>query len=136
MDPRRRFGPISDRYVLFTLHSKLRYATDASDARLADFTAKDDVASSLAGKPELVQLLPRDLVPSTPDGETLTTALASSQFTGAISSLDEALKSGSLSMDTLKKAGVPEGTGIDYTSFLTALVDMKPSTGGDAMETD
>ena len=39
-------------------------------------------------------------------------------------------------MNTLKEAGVPEGTGIDYTSFLTALVDMKPSTGGDAMETD
>ena len=136
MDPRRRSAAILNRYVFFTLHWKLRYATDASDASLADFTAKDDVASSLADKPELVQLLPRDLVPSTPDAETLSTALASSQFTGAISSLDEALKSVRLSMDTLKEAGVPEGTGIDYTSFLTALVDMKPSTGGDAMETD
>lgn len=83
-----------------------------------------------------MQLLPGDLVPSTPDAETLTTALASPQFTGAISSLDEALKSGSLTMETLKEAGVPEGTGIDYTSFLTALVDMKSSSGGDAMETD
>jgi hypothetical protein len=109
---------------------------DALDIRLSEFVEKDQVAASLAANPELAQLLPSDVVPSTPDAENLSTALASSQFKDAISSLDGALKNGGLTPGFIRDAGMPEGTGSDYTSFLTALVDLKPSTGGDAMETD
>jgi hypothetical protein len=109
---------------------------NALDIRLSEFVDKNEVAVALAANSELVQLLPSDIVPSTPDAENLSTALASSQFKDAISSLDGALKNGGLTPGFIRDAGMPEGTGSDYTSFLTALVDLKPSTGGDAMETD
>jgi hypothetical protein len=115
-----------------------------ADARLTDVLSPANIASLLASKPDLVQtltpLLPPGLdLPQTPTAQDLVPILQAPQFTDAIASLDNALRSGGLPGSMMRELGLAESAGTSVKAFLEALMGLAPGSGaagGDAMETD
>lgn len=72
-------------------------------------------------------------LPSNPTADDLIPILTAPQFTDAIGSLDNALRSGGLPGGMMRELGLPESAGTGVKVFLEALKGLKK--GGDAMDT-
>jgi 26S proteasome regulatory subunit N13 len=116
---------------------------DRLDARLTDILSPANIASLVANKPDLVQtlvpLLPPGLeLSENPTTQDLIPILQAPQFTDAIASLDNALRSGGLPGSMMRELGLAESAGTSVKAFLEALIGLAPNSGGggDAMDTD
>lgn len=93
------------------------------------------MSSLISSKPDLVQaltpLLPPGLdLPSNPTAQNLIPILSAPQFTDAIASLDNALRSGGLPGSMMRELGLPDSAGTSVKSFLEALIALGRQ-GGD-----
>ena len=96
------------------------------DAQLTDVLSSSNVSSLLHSHPELVStlipLLPTTLsLPSNPTPDDLVPILTAPQFTDAIASLDNALRSGGLPGGMMRELGLPKSAGSGVKEFLEAL---------------
>lgn len=120
-----------------------------TDARLTDVLSPANISSLISSKPDLIPsltpLLPPGLdLPDNPSAQDLIPVLSAPQFTDAIASLDNALRSGGLPGSMMRELGLPESAGTSVRSFLEALTGLGSqggapgagSAGDDAMETD
>jgi len=126
----------------FNTHKPRRTANIAVDARLTDILTSSNITSLLSAKPDLVQTL-RNLLPSElnlPENTTasdLVPILTAPQFTDAIASLDNALRSGGLPGGMMRELGLPESAGTGVREFLEGLKGLAPSGNqGERMDED
>ncbi|ORY34863.1 proteasome complex subunit Rpn13 ubiquitin receptor-domain-containing protein [Naematelia encephala] len=116
------------------------------DARLNDVLSPVNISTLLSTHPNLVStiapLLPSELnLPSNPSAQDLLPVLSAPQFTDAIASLENALRSGGLPGGMMRELGLPESAGTGVKAFLDALQalgtgDSPPQNDDDRMETD
>ncbi|WWC92986.1 uncharacterized protein L201_007950 [Kwoniella dendrophila CBS 6074] len=100
------------------------------DARLTDVLSPIQMSTLLTTHPDLiptiVPLLPSGLVlPSDPTAQDLLPILSAPQFTDAIASLDNALRSGGLPGGMMRELGLPENAGQSVKGFLEGLIALK-----------
>ncbi|ORX33233.1 proteasome complex subunit Rpn13 ubiquitin receptor-domain-containing protein [Kockovaella imperatae] len=106
------------------------------DARLTDVLSPANISSLLSSNPRLATtlapLLPSGLnLPSEPKASDLTPILTAPQFTDAIASLDNALRSGGLPGGMMRDLGLPESAGQGVRQFLDALRGLERKEGED-----
>ena len=124
----------SGQRVLKTFHAHAMTV----DARLTDVLSPVNMATLLSSRPNLVStikpLLPAQLnLPPDPTVQDLLPILSAPQFTDAIASLDNALRSGGLPGGMMRELGLPESAGTGVKEFLEALKGLKSD---DSMEQD
>ncbi|OCF37108.1 hypothetical protein I316_01013 [Kwoniella heveanensis BCC8398] len=104
------------------------------DARLTDVLSPTHISTLLTTHPDLIPtiapLLPQGLdLPSNPSAQDLLPILSAPQFTDAIASLDNALRSGGLPGGMMRELGLPESAGQSVKGFLDGLVGLKKNEG-------
>ncbi|WWD20146.1 hypothetical protein CI109_104622 [Kwoniella shandongensis] len=104
------------------------------DARLTDVLSPANISQLLTSHPDLASsltpLLPPGLsLPSNPTASDLIPILTAPQFTDAIASLDNALRSGGLPGGILRDLGLPESAGTSVKGFLDALIGLSKPEG-------
>ncbi|WVF68605.1 hypothetical protein IAT40_003375 [Kwoniella sp. CBS 6097] len=109
------------------------------DARLTDVLSPIHISTLLTTHPNLIPsitpLLPQGLdLPSEPTAQDLLPILSAPQFTDAIASLDNALRSGGLPGGMMRELGLPESAGQSVKGFLDGLVGLKKNEGEGAGE--
>lgn len=116
----------------------------AVDARLTDVLSPFNISALLSSDPALIStitpLLPPGIfLPENPTVEDITPILSAPQFTDAIASLDNALRSGGLPGGMMRELGLPETAGSSVKDFLDGLVALgnkKTKGQDDKMEED
>lgn len=116
----------------------------AVDARLTDVLSPFNISALLSSDPALIStitpLLPPGVsLPENPTAEDITPILSAPQFTDAIASLDNALRSGGLPGGMMRELGLPESAGSSVKDFLDGLVALgnkKAEGQDDKMEED
>ncbi|KIR60129.1 hypothetical protein I314_03982 [Cryptococcus bacillisporus CA1873] len=114
------------------------------DARLTDVLSPFNISALLSSDPALIStitpLLPPGIfLPENPTAEDITPILSAPQFTDAIASLDNALRSGGLPGGMMRELGLPETAGSSVKDFLDGLVALgnkKAEGQDDKMEED
>ncbi|WVR08212.1 hypothetical protein IAU60_005259 [Kwoniella sp. DSM 27419] len=114
------------------------------DARLTDVLSPVNISTLLSTHPELIPsiapLLPQGLdLPPNPSAQDLLPILSAPQFTDAIASLDNALRSGGLPGGMMRELGLPESAGQSVKGFLDGLIGLDKGSGGssdDRMDED
>ncbi|KIR39512.1 hypothetical protein I307_01391 [Cryptococcus deuterogattii 99/473] len=114
------------------------------DARLTDVLSPFNISALLSSDPALISnitpLLPPGIsLPENPTAEDITPILSAPQFTDAIASLDNALRSGGLPGGMMRELGLPESAGSSVKDFLDGLVALgnkKAEGQDDKMEED
>ncbi|WRT69527.1 uncharacterized protein IL334_006514 [Kwoniella shivajii] len=119
------------------------------DARLTDVLSPIQMSTLLATHPTLIPtitpLLPQGLeIAPSASAQDLLPILSAPQFTDAIASLDNALRSGGLPGGMMRELGLPESAGQSVQGFLEGLIGLKkdgqegagagPGTGAEADE--
>ncbi|WVQ96146.1 hypothetical protein IAU59_003249 [Kwoniella sp. CBS 9459] len=104
------------------------------DARLTDVLSPIHISTLLTTHPTLIPsitpLLPQGLdLPANPTAQDLLPILSAPQFTDAIASLDNALRSGGLPGGMMRELGLPESAGQSVKGFLDGLVGLKKNEG-------
>jgi len=114
-----------------------------ADARLTDVLSPTNISTLLNSKPSLIPtltpLLPPNLsLPTNPTAQDLMPILSAPQFTDAIGSLDNALRSGGLPGGMMRELGLPEEAGRGVKEFLDGLkgLEKKDEGGDERMEED
>ncbi|WVQ79366.1 hypothetical protein IAT38_001463 [Cryptococcus sp. DSM 104549] len=113
------------------------------DARLTDVLSPATISNLIASQPTLVPtlapLLPPGLnLPENPTADDLIPVFTAPQFTDAIASLDNALRSGGLPAGVMRELGLPESAGQSVKGFLDGLVGLgkKGQEEDDRMDED
>ncbi|WWC95543.1 hypothetical protein V866_002408 [Kwoniella sp. B9012] len=109
------------------------------DARLTDVLSPIQMSTLLTTHPTLiptiVPLLPEGLdLPPNPSAQDLLPILSAPQFTDAIASLDNALRSGGLPSGMMRELGLPENAGQSVKAFLEGLIALKRDGGASGGE--
>ena len=110
----------------YTLLVPFALAESVPDARLTDVLSPANISQLLSSHPLLIPtltpLLPPDLnIPPNPTAKDLLPVLSAPQFTDAIASLDNALRSGGLPGSMMRELGLPEEAGRGVKEFLEGL---------------
>ncbi|WWC73527.1 uncharacterized protein I206_107499 [Kwoniella pini CBS 10737] len=115
------------------------------DARLTDVLSPIQMSTLLTTHPSLIPtitpLLPSGLdLPPNPSAQDLLPILSAPQFTDAIASLDNALRSGGLPGNMMRELGLPDNAGQSVKGFLEGLIGLKkddqPEGGDERMDED
>ncbi|WWC65703.1 uncharacterized protein I303_108324 [Kwoniella dejecticola CBS 10117] len=109
------------------------------DARLTDVLSPVQMSTLLTTHPDLIPtitpLLPAGLdLPPNPSAQDLLPILSAPQFTDAIASLDNALRSGGLPGTMMRELGLPDAAGQSVKGFLEGLIGLRRdenAEGGD-----
>ncbi|KAK8849521.1 hypothetical protein IAR55_004855 [Kwoniella newhampshirensis] len=109
------------------------------DARLTDVLSPANISQLLKTHPDLASsltpLLPPGLsLPSNPTEQDLIPILTAPQFTDAIASLDNALRSGGLPGGMMRELGLPESAGTSVKGFLEGLIGLNKPEGEGASD--
>jgi hypothetical protein len=111
-------------------------ATQDEAAHLSDILSPSNIAALVTTHPHVIEsikpLLPSGLdLAEQPTPQDLIPVLSAPQFTDAIASLDNALRSGGLPGSMMRELGLPESAGTGVRAFLDALKGLKKNEGGD-----
>jgi hypothetical protein len=112
-----------------------------ADAHLTDILSPSNVTELMRSQPGLAEKLKPLLPPSLglAEGSTaddLIPILTAPQFTDAVASLDNALRSGGLPGSMMRELGLPEDAGSSVGQFLEALKNLQPKDEDDRMDQD
>lgn len=105
------------------------------DCRLTDILNPGTMSGLLAQDqslvPEITSLLPPGVeLSQNPTSEELMTVLSLPQITDAVSSLDNALRSGGLPPSMMRELGLPESAGSSVGAFIAGLRSLGPEGSG------
>ncbi|KAK1923710.1 proteasome complex subunit Rpn13 ubiquitin receptor-domain-containing protein [Papiliotrema laurentii] len=108
-----------------------------TDAHLTDVLSPNNIREVLSSNSDLPGIIASHLppglsLPSNPSVDDLVPILSAPQFTDAIASLENALRSGGLPGSVVQELGLPAEAGQSVGQFLAALSNLGRSSGGDA----
>jgi hypothetical protein len=113
------------------------------EASLTDVLSPGNITALVNAHPEIIDSIAPHLPPALglgdkPEAKDVLPILTAPQFADAVSSLDEALRSGGLPGSVMRELGLPEGAGTSVSAFLDALKGLKKDEGKEegAMDTD